>query len=911
MNTRNSPLHRSPPRPLALTAAVALLGALAACGDNTGQDATGNDADSDTLATQGSDPSAGSMTDATTDGLTTMGPGGSESNSDSDSTTSGQSCPGQENACGGCDVLPQEPGGPCNGCDENAWTCDGTDNVVCAGDDPDAVDYWPDADGDGYGDDDVAPSGFCEPPGAGWVPNGDDCEDAEPDANPDGTEVCNGIDDDCDGATDEGPDGANCQDVCCDITQICNGVGCADKCQAGVLCGVDLDVCCEQGEICYANACVSPGDECEFDEECPIGQVCAPGVDQCIPSEAQPDCEFIPEFGPIEPTQGCKWKGVGQLNATWEDVVATPIVINLTDDNGDGLTNDEDSPEIAFLTYYFPNGCCNVAAVLRVVDGQCNDDKTMTTLASLADPQLTNDSGIAAGDLDGDGVPELVAITRVGNPQGTVAFKRVSDDGTQWEVLWHNTEYPTWNVHTRGGATISLADLEGDGEPEVIVGNVVLDGQSGALKWDGVVTSGGAGGIGNNGFLGPSSTVADLDLDGTQEVVAGNTVYAADGSVMWTYNYITQNSPCGGALPCDGFNAVANFDDDDEGEVAIIRLGEVFILDTDGSELYRIPLPSAGCANNESGPPTVADFDGDGFPEIGTASADYYVVADINDCLQNPLPAQCDSAGILWKTVNQDCSSRVTASSVFDFNGDESAEVVYADETHFRVYDGKTGTILYSDNSFRSHTRIEMPVIADVDNDGHAEVVVGENRWNGGNPGIEVWNDDEEWVRTRRVWNQHGYYITNIAKDGTIPAQPEANWLNPRFNNFRQNVQPGGLFWAPDADVASMVCSDSDQMENALDIQLAVKNIGAEVLPAGTTVHLDISKDGMLTPLYDTVTTMDLLPGEFELLELTVPLPMNAPPFPFEVIATVDYDEVIDECVEDNNDAQASCIVIG
>ncbi|MCA9635015.1 MAG: hypothetical protein KC420_03165, partial [Myxococcales bacterium] len=130
-------------------------------------------------------------------------------------------------------------------------------------------------------------------------------------------------------------------------------------------------------------------------------------------------------FGPIEPVQGCKWKGSGQLNASWEDVVATPIVINLTDDNADGLTDDKDFPEIAFLTYNYPNGCCNVPAVLRIVDGRCNDDQSMTTLASLNSPELTNDAGIAAGDLDGDGVPEL-ALIHQGGPSGDDPGGRLS-----------------------------------------------------------------------------------------------------------------------------------------------------------------------------------------------------------------------------------------------------------------------------------------------------------------------------------------------------------------------------------------------------------------------------------------------------------------------------------------------------
>ena len=99
-------------------------------------------------------------------------------------------------------------------------------------------------------------------------------------------------------------------------------------------------------------------------------------------------------------------------------------------------------------------------------------------------------------------------------------------------------------------------------------------------------------------------------------------------------------------------NAVGNFDGDMFGEVVIIRRGEVFVLQPeDGAELARIQLPLINCGYNESGPPTVADFDGDGFPEIGTASADYMVVADINDC-DTPDWAMngCFARGILWAT---------------------------------------------------------------------------------------------------------------------------------------------------------------------------------------------------------------------------------------------------------------------
>lgn len=66
------------------------------------------------------------------------------------------------------------------------------------------VSVYADADGDGYGDPN-APSLVCGdavPPG--FVSNSEDCNDASNAVNPEASELCNGIDDDCDGTVDEG-----------------------------------------------------------------------------------------------------------------------------------------------------------------------------------------------------------------------------------------------------------------------------------------------------------------------------------------------------------------------------------------------------------------------------------------------------------------------------------------------------------------------------------------------------------------------------------------------------------------------------------------------------------------------------------------------------------------------------------
>ena len=94
------------------------------------------------------------------------------------------------------------------------FDCDDTDAAVfpgapevCDGDDQDCdgnaddgvlVTFWFDDDGDGYGAGSSTALG-CDAP-AGMAANQDDCDDGRADVHPGVPEVCNGLDDDCDGA---------------------------------------------------------------------------------------------------------------------------------------------------------------------------------------------------------------------------------------------------------------------------------------------------------------------------------------------------------------------------------------------------------------------------------------------------------------------------------------------------------------------------------------------------------------------------------------------------------------------------------------------------------------------------------------------------------------------------------------
>ena len=64
--------------------------------------------------------------------------------------------------------------------------------------------FYTDADIDNYGDASAAGANYCTDPGAGYATTNTDCNDGDASINPGATEVCNGIDDDCDGAADNG-----------------------------------------------------------------------------------------------------------------------------------------------------------------------------------------------------------------------------------------------------------------------------------------------------------------------------------------------------------------------------------------------------------------------------------------------------------------------------------------------------------------------------------------------------------------------------------------------------------------------------------------------------------------------------------------------------------------------------------
>jgi hypothetical protein len=145
---------------------------------------------------------------------------------------------------------------------------------------------------------------------------------------------------------------------------------------------------------------------------------------------------------------------------------------------------------------------------------------------------------------------------------------------------------------------------------------------------------------------------------------------------------------------------------------------------------------------------------------------------------------------LAWSASVEDRSGLATGTA-FDFLGRGAADAIYADESTAYAFDGATGKKAFS-VARSSGTLIEYPVVADVDNDGSADLVVvtntGVHQDVPTTSSVLVFADAERrWMPARRIWNQHAYHVTNVREDGTIPRRMKKSWQ--RLNTFRANAQ--------------------------------------------------------------------------------------------------------------------------
>lgn len=561
----------------------------------------------------------------------------------------------------------------------------------------------------------------------------------------------------------------------------------------------------------------------------------APPVDTDVPADCDVELPAVssvpidkecaaPELSIEDPwSVALEWTWRGMASApNVQQVMMLPAVGNLTDDDGDGTISEQDTPDIVAIAFDGSEGLS--AETFGGVP-----DASLVLLSGTGEEHWSLNGfywkgGPAIADINQDGRSEIIAVRQ------DMSIAAVAGNG---EILWTSSE--------RSGYTyphVNVADIDGDGMPEVLADDLVLNGATGSLRMRLTVPN-------MASMLGRMTVAADINLDGQQEIIVGNTCYSSTGVKLWSAGIFGEYGH---------WSAILNADKDPEAEVAMVGGGELGIYDHDGTEKSRV---SAG--TGQPGPPCVADFDGDGDAEIAWASSSRFNVYELDGTVRW-------TQNILDETGLAGCSG-------YDVNGDGAYEVIYADERQLYIFDGIDGQIRFVQTGHSSGTIFEYPVIADVDNDDSAEIVLVSNNFRAGLSGWAgvsvLGHDGDGWAKSGPTWNVHDFAVTNIEQNGRVPAQPEPSWQT--YNVYR--ARPAVDILTVDlvgeiTDVCFAGCGEEDTVRVAGRIY----NQGETRARAGIPIAL-YRKDGpgrtsvAVTMLEEPVEPGMTSPGlEFEIL---------------------------------------------
>ena len=288
--------------------------------------------------------------------------------------------------------------------------CDGIDNdcdSLIDGED-DSVDpssgalFYSDFDGDGYGDPE-APEFACERR-AGLVDDATDCNDADPDIHPDAIEICDDLDNDCDGLTDDEDDNIDLSTVRAFYPDV-DGDGYGVPTGAIQGCSLPTGYSAEATDCDDDNIAINPG-ATEVCDDLNVDEDCDGAIDDADPS--------------VDPASGILFyvdgdgDGFGDrtdAGTVWCADPADGSVVDNTDCDDAAADINPDATEV-----------CDLSDIDEDCDGTADDADTSVDPSGFSNWYTDSDS-------DGFGDRDVRPTAQCDAPSGAVLDRTDCDDG--------------------------------------------------------------------------------------------------------------------------------------------------------------------------------------------------------------------------------------------------------------------------------------------------------------------------------------------------------------------------------------------------------------------------------------------------------------------------------------------------